>query len=110
MIASAVIPTARIDHWHARVETVLSRFDKQLPPDVQLQRVFQQNGYVAARMNDLVQNLIVSAITVFLVVFFMMGWRSSWIVGLALPLSSCLVFTGFRIAGIPLHQMSMSGL
>ena len=110
MIASAVIPDARIDGWHKRLETVLTNFSKQLPPDVQLQRVFQQNGYVTARMNDLVQNLFVSAITVFLVVFLMMGWRSSWIVGLALPLSSCLVFTGLRIAGIPLHQMSMSGL
>lgn len=110
LIASAVNPEARIDAWHARLETLLSRYSKQLPPDVQLQRVFQQNAYVAARMNSLMQNLLVSAITVFLVVFFMMGWRSSWIVGLALPLSSCMVFAGLRIAGIPLHQMSMSGL
>ncbi len=110
IVASAVISDARIDAWHARLETTLNAFTKKLPPDVQLQRMFAQNGYVASRMNDLVQNLIVSALTVFLVVFFMMGWRSSWIVGLALPLSSCLVFTGLRIAGIPLHQMSLSGL
>ncbi len=46
-------------------------------------------------MNSLMQNLLVSAITVFLVVFFMMGWRSSWIVGLALryrPVWSSLVY------------------
>ncbi|MCC6509854.1 MAG: efflux RND transporter permease subunit, partial [Pirellulaceae bacterium] len=110
MVASAVDPETRIDDWHTKLETALKNFQKRLPPDVKLERVFQQNGYVATRMNDLIQNLFISALTVFLVVFLMMGWRSSWIVGLALPLSSCLVFTGLRIAGIPLHQMSMSGL
>ncbi len=110
MIAAAVSPQARIDGWHKTVQSTLERFKKTLPPDVRLEQIFEQNHYVAARMNDLVQNLAISALTVFLVVFLMMGWRSSWIVGLALPLSSCLVFAGLRIFGIPLHQMSLSGL
>ncbi len=110
MIASAVLPEARIDGWNDNLENNVEAIRADATARIKLQRVFQQNGYVASRMNDLVQNLAISALTVFLVVFLMMGWRSSWIVGLALPLSSCLVFTGLRIAGIPLHQMSLSGL
>ncbi len=110
MVAVTVLPEVRIDRWQSNLEATVARFRSQLPPEVQLDVLFEQNGYVQTRMRDLVVNLIISAITVFAVVFLMMGWRSSIIVGLALPLSSCMVFAAFRVAEIPLHQMSLSGL
>jgi multidrug efflux pump subunit AcrB len=39
-----------------------------------------------------------------------MGWRSAIVVGLALPLTVCLVLILLNIFGIPLHQMSVTGL
>ncbi|MEO1466571.1 MAG: efflux RND transporter permease subunit, partial [Cyanobacteria bacterium J06633_1] len=40
----------------------------------------------------------------------LMGWRSAIIVGTSLPLSILMVFGWMNVMGIPLHQMSITGL
>ncbi len=110
MVSVSVLPKARIDHWNAELQNCLVAFAKTLPPDMELQQIFNQNKYVEARTNYLVRDLFFSAGAVFVVVFLMMGWRSSLVVGMALPLASCIVFICFRLLNIPLHQMSLSGL
>lgn len=110
MVSVSVLPSTRIDYWNDELQRVLSEFSKRLPPDLELHQLFNQNKYVAARINYLVRDLFYSALAVFIVVFFMMGWRSSCVVGMALPLASCIVLACFRLMGIPLHQMSLSGL
>lgn len=110
MIAATISPTARIDHWTERLENKLATFRSKLPSTLKLECIFRQSDIVSQRINSLIWNLIVSAVTVILVVFLMMGWRSSWIVGLTLPLASMMVFTGLRYLEIPLHQMSLSAL
>jgi multidrug efflux pump subunit AcrB len=47
---------------------------------------------------------------VVIVTFFGMGWRSSLIVGAALPLTVFAVFGELQVFNIPIHQMSVSGL
>ncbi len=101
MIASSVLPNARIDYWTNDLNDVLNQFEETLPPDLTLARIFSQDRYVEARINYLVRDLIFSAFAVFAVVFVMMGWKSSLIVGLALPLSSCIVLACFRIVVFP---------
>lgn len=110
LIAATISPSARIDHWTERLEQKIEEFRSKLPPSVAISRVFRQNDIVADRIQSLMINLLASAATVVFVVFFMMGWRSSWIVGLTLPLASLMVFSGLRFLGIPLHQMSLSAL
>ena len=110
LVSVSVLPNARIDIWNDELQKCLANFAKTLPPDLELQQVFNQNKYVEARINYLVRDLFFSAFAVFAVVFLMMGWRSSLVVGMALPLSSCIVFVCFRLLNIPLHQMSLSGL
>ena len=110
MIAASIAPTARIDYWTERIEDRLENFKKQLPSTLSLERIFRQNDIVKSRISALMTNLIISALTVVLVVFLMMGWRSAWIVGLTLPFASLMVFAGLRALEIPLHQMSLSAL
>ncbi len=110
MIASSLSPTARIDYWDDDLREVLESFKSRLPPQVELVKIFAQRKYVDDRIYYLVRDLILSALAVFVVVLAMMGWRSACIVGMALPLASCVVFATFRMLGIPLHQMSLSGL
>ncbi|MFK7777082.1 MAG: efflux RND transporter permease subunit, partial [Gimesia sp.] len=50
------------------------------------------------------------ATAVIVVMFFMMGWRSALIVSLSLPLSMLMVLAGMQFLGIPMHQMSVTGL
>lgn len=100
----------RIDNWAARAEPVVQAFADGLPPAVGLKRVFEQSGYVEERLSTLMNNLFVGAAAVMVVIWGMMGWRSALVVGSALPLASLMVLAGMRWMGIPIHQMSVTGL
>ena len=100
----------RIDRWAGKIDTVLEAYSAELPAGIRLEQVFQQSEYVTNRLGSLMSNLILGAGGVMLVIFLLMGWRSALIVGIALPLSSLMVLTGMRMLGIPIHQMSVTGL
>jgi multidrug efflux pump subunit AcrB len=110
VLGSMVQPSKRIDHWTAAFEQTLDEFQSELPTGIDLQTVFQQNEYVEARLTSLLWNLLAGAAAVIVVVFVLMGWRSALVVGAALPLSGLMVLTGMRMLGIPMHQMSVTGL
>ena len=103
-------PSFRIDLWVNQFDKVLKEYEFQLPNGVSVERVFEQNHYVQARMSELSSNLLYGATAIFVVIFIMMGWRAAWIVGLALPLVSLLVLAMMYWLKIPIHQMSITGL
>ncbi|MEL6470585.1 MAG: efflux RND transporter permease subunit [Cyanobacteria bacterium J06623_4] len=100
----------RIDQWATTVREVLADFEAQLPAGVRLETLFDQSGYVEARMDTLISNLIVGALLVVAVTLVTMGWRSAIVVGAALPITSLAVFGWMSILGVPIHQMSVTGL
>ena len=109
-IGTFVQSNTRIDQWAAAAHETLAAFEAQLPADISLDIVFDQNDYVTTRLNGLLFNLVMGALLVFGVTLIMMGWRSAVIVGLSLPLSLLIVLGLMNLLGIPLHQMSVTGL
>jgi multidrug efflux pump subunit AcrB len=105
-----VQPNRRIDHWNRRAADVLAQYDETLPPGVELKTVFEQNLYVTERLEGLQASLFIGAVGVVVVMLAMMGWRSALVVGAALPLTTMMVLAGLRLFGIPIHQMSVTGL
>ena len=105
-----VRPQHRIDLWTQEANEVLSQFEKELPAGIALERVFEQNRYVSTRLSILLFNLAIGGTAVFFVILVLMGWRNAIAVSLALPLASLMVLTGMRFQGIPVHQMSVTGL
>jgi len=100
----------RVDRWAQVARDTVSQYAEKLPRGVGLEVVFDQSHYTQQRLDSLVENLGLGAIAVVVVMFFMMGWRSALIVSLALPLSSLMVLAGMQFLGIPMHQMSVTGL
>ncbi len=100
----------QIDKWTPGVHAELDRFAALLPDGVSLPVIFDQSTYVSARLQGLGQNLILGMLCVIGVIFFMMGWRAAILVGSALPLVSFMVLTIMNFIGLPLHQMSVTGL
>ncbi len=103
-------PTSRIDLWASELDETLREFEATLPHGVVLDRMFEQNHYVSARMENLLRNLAYGAISIFIVILIMMGWRSAIVVGTALPIVSLLVLAFMYSLEIPIHQMSITGL
>ncbi len=100
----------RIDLWAKRIREQIEDFRQRLPNGVKLEVLFDQSSYVETRLDNLISNLLFSAFLVVAVTFVGMGWRSSIIVGAALPLTVFAVFGELQIFNIPIHQMSVSGL
>lgn len=109
-VAARMLDDRRVDEWMAEARAAVDDFGTTLSSTVGLVDVFDQARYTNERLGSLGANLVLGAGVVVLVIFFMMGWRSSILVGLALPLVSAIVLFALLVLGIPLHQMSVFGL
>jgi multidrug efflux pump subunit AcrB len=103
-------PDYRIDQWAESAAAVVDDFRARLPQGVDLDVIMQQSVYVAERMNNLAWNLCMGVGAVGLMTLLFMGWRSSLLVTATLPIASLMVIAGMRVLGIPIHQMSVTGL
>lgn len=109
-VAARMQDDRRVDRWMSDAKAVTETFRQSLSPNLELTEVFDQSNYTNQRLTALGINLLLGAGVVVLVILFMMGWRSSLLVGLSLPLVSAMVLFGLLVLGIPLHQMSIFGL
>ncbi|MFK8112093.1 MAG: efflux RND transporter permease subunit [Rubripirellula sp.] len=109
-IGAQVTSTVRLDRWMQQTLPLLAEFRSELPPGVKLEIVFEQNQYVEARMQSLLQSLLFAAAAILVVIVLMMGWRCALIVGTALPIVSLMVLACMQALSIPIHQMSITGL
>lgn len=110
VIAAKVESGARVDLWATQAKQVLSTFEAELPRGLKLQVILDQSQYVQARLNGVVSNLISGSFLVIAISLVMLGWKSALLVGLALPLTTLMVFGAMQGLGVPLHQMSVTGL
>lgn len=100
----------RIDIWAKKVTEHLSQFDQTLPDGIGLRVIFEQNSYVRNRLVNLFWSLTFGGMAVVLVILVTMGWRNALIVSSALPFTAMMVLTGLNVLGIPIHQMSVTGI
>ena len=109
-VAATMEDRQRVDHWAARARVVVHDFSVEAPRGVNLQILFDQSDYTEDRLASLMGNLALGAVIVVAVLCLMMGIRSALIVATALPLTLAAVLAELNLLGIPLHQMSVTGL
>ncbi|MEL6902174.1 MAG: efflux RND transporter permease subunit [Cyanobacteria bacterium J06606_4] len=110
VLSAQVESSFRVDDWAKQAHQVLRDFEADLSEGLQVDVILDQSQYVRQRLNGVLGNLLLSSSLVVVVSLLMLGWRSALIVGLALPLSTLMVFGCMKSLGIPLHQMSVTGL
>ena len=110
MVAASIQHNQRVDIWARNARAVVADFAETVPEDIKVDILFDQSVYTETRLNGLAMSLAQASLLVFVVLFFIMGWRSAIVVGLALPLTIALVLTLFQLFQYPLHQMSVTGL
>lgn len=109
-IAAKVESAARVDLWAVEARSVLEAFRRELPQGMDLVVVLDQSQYVQQRLNGVVSNLILGSLLVVAVSLLILGWKSALLVGLALPLTTLMVFGMMGLLRVPLHQMSVTGI
>ncbi|MBW4652096.1 MAG: efflux RND transporter permease subunit [Kaiparowitsia implicata GSE-PSE-MK54-09C] len=110
VLAAQVESQARVDAWARQARQVLNEARGTLSDGLGLRIVLDQSQYVEQRLNGVMGNLVTSSLLVVGVSLLLLGWRAALIVGSALPLATLMVFGIMQSLGVPLHQMSVTGL
>lgn len=110
VVAATVESDYRVDTWAKNARAVLDEFDATLSDGLGLQIVLDQSQYVQQRLNGVIGNLIFGSLLVFVVSLLMLGGKAALLVGSALPLTALMVFGWMKGLGVPLHQMSVTGI
>ncbi len=92
------------------IEVVEAAFKKDLPPNIALHTAFEQAPAVRSRINDFFNNLVQGVALVGLVILLFLGWRSSVIVMILIPLCIVLALAVMRYLGFGLQQISIASL
>ncbi|HEX6573819.1 MAG TPA: efflux RND transporter permease subunit [Gemmatimonadaceae bacterium] len=94
-----------------KIQTVVDRVSKTLPPGVKVGVVRDSGVRVANSVRNVEEALLEGALLTVLVVFvFLNSWRSTVITGLALPVSVLASFIAVWAFGFTLNTMSLLGL
>ncbi|MBU0763362.1 MAG: efflux RND transporter permease subunit, partial [Bacteroidetes bacterium] len=88
----------------------LGKFRKELDRDVTLETIFDQSVIVDDRISNFLKNLAQGILLVGLVVLFALGFRSSVIVIIAIPLSIVIGLWFVDLYGLGIQQITIAGL
>ncbi len=110
MVAARMKSDLRVDVWTEKSLMAVRQFESQLPVDVTHEIIFSQAEYTSERLSDVVINMVIGVSLVIAVLFLSMGWRSALVVAIVLPLTALLSLSILQFIGIPIHQMSVTGL
>ncbi|MEZ9236123.1 efflux RND transporter permease subunit [Shewanella sp. 10N.286.52.A9] len=110
LVSARMIDNNRVDKWQAQVSQVVESYSANLPANIEVQWLFDQQGYTSVRLGDLVINLIQGFLIILFVLMLTLGLRNAVIVALSLPLTALFTLACMKYTGLPIHQMSVTGL
>ncbi len=110
VVGVRMLPDRRVDYWTQEVETAVDEFKLLLPANVEVKALFNQNEYTQNRLGELFVNISMGFAIILVVLFFTLGLRSALIVAAALPLTVMFTLAVMKYYGLPIHQMSITGL
>ena len=110
LIAAKLSEGLQVDRWMSRVQRAVERQLVELPWGLQLETVFDQSRYTIERLTEVGLNMALGVLLVVAVLFVTLGWRSALIVALVLPVVSLASIATLNAIGVPIHQMSVTGL
>lgn len=93
------------------VRKELVNLQKDLPPDVKIETIFDSSDFIVGSIGNLTSTLMFAGIFVILVVLFFLGrWRATFIVIITIPISLIVAFIYLYISGNSINIISLSSL
>jgi multidrug efflux pump subunit AcrB len=109
LVTAAQKPGENIAATQKKYLPVIAAFEKKLPANIALVRHFDQADNVSYRLGGLGVDFLI-AIGLVLITLIPLGWRSSLIVMMAIPISLGLGIVSLNVLGYSLNQLSIVGL
>ncbi len=110
LVAAKIVEGLQVDAWMEGVAATLAATAPDLPASLSADLVFDQSRYTVERLAELAGNLAMGVALVVLVLLVTLGFRAAMIVALVLPLVSLASLATLNFIGVPIHQMSVTGL
>jgi multidrug efflux pump subunit AcrB len=110
LVAAKIADGLQVDTWMSRVRDRIAAFETDMPHSIEHQLVFDQSRYTIDRLTDVGVNIAIGMALVIGVLLVTMGLRSAVIVAMVLPVVTLASFATMSMIGLPLHQMSLTGL
>ncbi|WP_117234542.1 efflux RND transporter permease subunit [Vibrio maerlii] len=110
IVAARMNSDIRVDKWTPRAINLVERFSQQLPQNIVVDTLFEQNSYTQLRLSELMNSLLIGFGLVLIVLLLTLGVNSALIVALSLPLTAMLTLALMKATGLPINQMSVTGL
>lgn len=109
-VAVALKDGANLIELGEQIDANLPSYRGQLPIGMELERIAEQDAYVAKSVNDFIGNVLQSVAIVLAVMFLFLGWRSGLVVASLIPLSILMTLLLMNILGYGLNQVSLAAL
>ncbi|WP_300035220.1 efflux RND transporter permease subunit [uncultured Roseobacter sp.] len=100
----------QIDRWMGFVRDTLEESGPLVPSGLSETLMFDQSQYTADRLTEVGTNMAIGVGLVVSVLFLTLGVRAAAIVALVLPVVSLATLASMNFIGLPIHQMSVTGL
>ncbi len=100
----------QIDRWMSFVREELATGADRIPVGLSEALMFDQSTYTADRLAEVGTNMAIGVSLVVAVLFITLGARAAAIVALVLPVVSLATLASMNFIGLPIHQMSVTGL
>lgn len=100
----------QIDRWMGFLRDELAAGADQIPLGIEETLLFDQSTYTLDRLADVATNMAIGVALVVAVLFLTLGLRAAAIVAVVLPVVSLATLATMNFIGLPIHQMSVTGL
>ena len=110
LVAARLAENLQIDAWIGDARAELERFAADLPVGIEYRTVFDQSVYTADRLAGVGLNMAIGVALVIVVLLVTLGLRAALIVAVVLPLVSLAAVATMNLIGLPIQQMSLTGL
>ena len=100
----------QIDRWMSFVREELAAGASLIPLGIEETLLFDQSTYTVSRLSEVGTNMAIGVALVVGVLFLTLGVRAAAIVALVLPVVSLATLATMNFIGLPIHQMSVTGL
>jgi len=110
LVAAKIADGLQVDAWMDRVRGRIATFETEMPYSIEQRLVFDQSAYTIERLSNVGFNIALGMGLVVIVLLVTMGLRSALIVAMVLPVVTLASFATMSMIGLPLHQMSLTGM
>ena len=110
LVSAKLAEGLQVDRWMTGIRSAVAEQAKSLPWGLSIETVFDQSRYTTERLAEVGINMAQGVALVVIVLFVTLGWRAALIVAMVLPVVTLASLATLNALGVPIHQMSVTGL